>query len=879
MPIKINADANTVTKLSKQLYTPKFFSKDITGNGKTLGLINQSMFPSNIPTTKPVNTYALHQKITTYNVDLNKCTSYPINPLGFTIPLNIKNAMQFDSSWFNLNNTSYIALIPYMITIVEPLAQAIDSSGQKADTKKSATITYCLMKITVDTSSANNDSTIDWYEFTENPLRTFEDNISTDASETAKFFDYLLTQYNLYTEICKLSETWQTKLTDTIINTYDAYLKQHFALDLPAIIRFIAQYKVSLSQYKDLYDALKQRLTERDLKTITRMNTSLLLQDTLAGLAAVQFPTLPAPGSTNRTLDLSWCSKEQFDAITSDKPLNQVQAGAGTGKSTVIKSRLDYLEYLDVDLNKVMVLSFTNAAADNIKARCPKIKSMTIASMIDEIYTKNHPTHQLSSALSGYKNNSTFTNSLQLYRGMPYVEQLIHAINGVEKNNDYATLLRLCEEHHSDIIAILDKVRQTTFQLEIILCYLEHATMTIPFDIEHLLIDEVQDNAIFEFIFFLNLTCKLKNHLYLVGDCSQTLYEFRASDPKALNAIEGSGIFASFPLNINYRSNQNILSFANSLLGDIEANQHANIQLQAFNLNTITKQSFADAVIVDYNKINKIRELHDWLYTKLHNSDFTDWVDAKLKRHEQICVLSYKRADAVFMQKTLEQMYPNHKFTSIIPVKNKTYTQFSDYVLHNEEQLNALPLTSAIDICDRIRAEILVETTNSAAVIYAKDKTAILANVQKSLQEWQAENLAIIQDKLNVYQKNLLSHYELINIIKETLIDFEIKKNALRQSLVSQKNASRKENTDNADFVFSTIHSAKGLEFDNVVLLYHNENAMSEELKRMYYVALTRAKQNEYIIAYDTTFNAAIQTRYDNILAQLPDDTTIIAAS
>lgn len=407
--------------------------------------------------------------------------------------------------------------------------QTIDSSGQKADTKKSATITYCLMKITVDTSSANNDSTIDWYEFTENPLRTFEDNISTDASETAKFFDYLLTQYNLYTEICKLSETWQTKLTDTIINTYDAYLKQHFALDLPAIIRFIAQYKVSLSQYKDLYDALKQRLTERDLKTITRMNTSLLLQDTLAGLAAVQFPTLPAPGSTNRTLDLSWCSKEQFDAITSDKPLNQVQAGAGTGKSTVIKSRLDYLEYLGVDLNKVMVLSFTNAAADNIKARCPKIKSMTIASMIDEIYTKNHPTHQLSSALSGYKNNSTFTNSLQLYRGMPYVEQLIHAINGVEKNNDYATLLRLCEEHHSDIIAILDKVRQTTFQLEIIL---SSEFIEIPSRRFHTIyLDDVMLSDI------INSNYNLNKHITtpMNGDIIRVIYSCSDVTNKALN--------------------------------------------------------------------------------------------------------------------------------------------------------------------------------------------------------------------------------------------------------------------------------------------------------------------------------------------------------
>lgn len=289
-------------------------------------------------------------------------------------------------------------------------------------------------------------------------------------------------------------------------------------------------------------------------------------------------------------------------------------------------------------MNKVMVLSFTNAAADNIKARCPGIQSMTIAKMIDTIYTKNHPTHQLSSSLARRGEGSTFTNSLELYRNsLPLIPELIAAVNRVEKNNDYATLLRLVEENYNDIMKILDTVGQTTFQLEIIICYLEYATMTIPFDIEHLLIDEVQDNAVFEFIFFLNLTCKLKNHLYLVGDCSQTLYEFRASDPKALNTIESCGLFATFPLNINYRSNQNILHFANSLLNDIEANQYANIQLQSFELNTITKQSFEEAVVVNYSHLYRISDMEDTILGKLKSPDMQRWIDDKLAKNEQIC--------------------------------------------------------------------------------------------------------------------------------------------------------------------------------------------------------------------------------------------------
>ena len=39
----------------------------------------------------------------------------------------------------------------------------------------------------------------------------------------------------------------------------------------------------------------------------------------------------------------------------------------------------------------------------------------------------------------------------------------------------------------------------------------------------------------------------------------------------------------------------------------------------------------------------------------------------------------------------------------------------------------------------------------------------------------------------------------------------------------------------------------------------------------MYYVALTRAKKSEYVLAYDTVLNALVQTRYDTIMSRLPD--------
>jgi DNA helicase-2/ATP-dependent DNA helicase PcrA len=89
--------------------------------------------------------------------------------------------------------------------------------------------------------------------------------------------------------------------------------------------------------------------------------------------------------------------------------------------------------------------------------------------------------------------------------------------------------------------------------------------------------------------------------------------------------------------------------------------------------------------------------------------------------------------------------------------------------------------------------------------------------------------------------------------------------------LLSARNQENKQ-TDavkNANLILSTIHSAKGLEFENTVVIYKAENSMDEEKKRMYYVALTRAMKSEYVLAYDTVANAKIEADYRTIVDTL----------
>lgn len=357
-------------------------------------------------------------------------------------------------------------------------------------------------------------------------------------------------------------------------------------------------------------------------------------------------------------------------------------------------------------------------------------------------------------------------------------------------------------------------------------------------------------------------------------DCSQTLYEFRASNPRALNVLEGSGVFETFQLQTNYRSNQEILDFANVALSDIEANQYANIQLQANSLSPVTEQSFTDKVHLKYTRINRVRDVKEDVLINTMATDGHDFIQDCLKRGEQVAVLAYTRQHVMEMQEIIEKKYPGKEIVNLIPEKVYNSTVFSSYIKCYWPEVKFIPnhsilVTVAQEIDNRLDRLIPYSSLTKA-------RPAIRDMIFK----WQNENRAIINAWTAQVDNGTLSQAQFLENVRDNMLDFEMRQNAVRQSLISEKNMeAKKENqAKDADFVFSTIHSAKGLEFDNVIVIYHASNDMSEEDKRMYYVAFTRAMNSELVIAYDTAANPKIQGDYDAIVKSLREKAASRAA-
>ena len=355
---------------------------------------------------------------------------------------------------------------------------------------------------------------------------------------------------------------------------------------------------------------------------------------------------------------------------------------------------------------------------------------------------------------------------------------------------------------------------------------------------------------------------KHKESLFIVGDCSQTLYEFRASNPKALNVLEGSGIFATYQLQVNYRSNQEILDFANIALQNIEANQYAHIQLQANNLTQVTEQSFTDKVNFKYHRLTKITEFNEGLHSIIA-VDVKPYIDAKLAANEQVAFLAYTRNHIYRIKSILEKLYPNKKIVNMVPDKMYNTTIFSEFIKRYWNQIQFVPTQNI----DGIIAQSIVN--NLSYLTFNHEKA--LPNTQKMLAQWRQDQGPIIQSWQQQHMNGQLPLNQFMDNVRESLLQFEIRNNAIKQALLSARNQEAKKNQSNqdADIVLSTIHSAKGLEFDNTVIIYRNKNDLAEDEKRMYYVAFTRAMKSEYIIAYETVASPKIEADYKTNVERL----------
>ena len=196
----------------------------------------------------------------------------------------------------------------------------------------------------------------------------------------------------------------------------------------------------------------------------------------------------------------------QQKIVIAKEPEILVLSGAGSGKTRVLTERIRYLIETGKNPNKMVAITFTNNAAEEMKQRLGDIvKDMFIGTI------------------------HSYANKILLNSGINTSE--------VIASENFDELFNLIQDNYS--------------------------FLNLP-EVDYLLVDEFQDTDENQMTFFFAFLRPKK--FFFVGDDAQSIYSFRGANPQLfLNLIEDPGV-TTYIMENNYRSGYEILTFANGFL-------------------------------------------------------------------------------------------------------------------------------------------------------------------------------------------------------------------------------------------------------------------------------------------------------------------------
>ncbi|MBC7407213.1 MAG: RecQ family ATP-dependent DNA helicase [Arcicella sp.] len=297
-----------------------------------------------------------------------------------------------------------------------------------------------------------------------------------------------------------------------------------------------------------------------------------------------------------------------------------------------------------------------------------------------------------------------------------------------------------------------------------------------------LVIDEAQDMDADEFELIKALMeVNEEMRVIAVGDDDQNIYEWRGANSKYLLNFVTENQATKYELITNYRSKSNLVSFSNQFLKTI-GNRLKEIPIVA------NQTDNGRIKVFQYTNGNLITPLiDDIMATELAGTT---------------CILTRENEEASLVAGLL--------------IKNGLHAKLiqtnDNFSLYNLEEvrffLNELKLNeSAFLISDEVWGD---------AKRKLIDKYKLSTKVEICI--------------------NIIKDFESTNTKRKYKSDFEL---FIRESKLEDFMST------NGETIFvSTIHKAKGKEFDNVILLVENFHTREDKTKRQLYVAMTRAKQN-----------------------------------
>ncbi|NLK73731.1 MAG: ATP-dependent helicase [Clostridiales bacterium] len=599
-------------------------------------------------------------------------------------------------------------------------------------------------------------------------------------------------------------------------------------------------------------------------------------------------------------MEMNWAQKQAVQH--KDGPM-LVLAGPGSGKTFVITERTRYLiEEYKIPEKHILVITFTKAAANEMKDRFLKRMKVNYTAVSYGTF------HAIFFTILKYAYHLNASNIVREEVRNQFLRETIQRLDleyedEKEFISDIASEISLVKGEQIDLANyysshcasdVFKKIYQEydkklrranliDFDDMLVLCY---QLLSERKDIlalwqnkfQYILIDEFQDiNRIqYEIV---KMLAAPHNNLFIVGDDDQSIYRFRGAKPEIMLKFpkdypDGKRIL----LDKNYRSQANIVAASSKLIKNneqrydkaVNAVRASGSSIVIKNFETLTQENKTLAEeIIKLNKkgialnnmailirtnmgsealLHKLMEYNIPFRMKDNLPNIFDhWIARDIISYIKIAMGNWDRR--LFLQIINKPKRYVSRECFDRPEVNlddiKEYYEDKNWMLERLDQLE-------YDLA------MLCRMKPYAAVNYIRRGIGYEEYLQEyaQLRKIKYEELLDVLDELQENAKNFESFGEWLQYMKD-----------YKEELLRQFEENRNKNVDSV--TIATMHSSKGLEFDVVFIVDANEgitphkkailDADIEEERRLFYVAMTRAKDHLYIYSSKERYNKTME--------------------
>lgn len=574
-----------------------------------------------------------------------------------------------------------------------------------------------------------------------------------------------------------------------------------------------------------------------------------------------------------------------------------VLAGPGSGKTRVITYRIaNMVVNKDIKPTSILAISFTKASSMEMKNRAlalsndfrmNKVTYGTFHSVFFRIlrYFENYNIESILDEKTkriGLKNILKGLN-IENADDDETIGQVINEISYVKNelmdkrdfksevltNDEFIKVYNYYEEYKEQINKIdFDDMLIKTYEL---LKNNKSALDRVRSAYRYILVDEFQDINKVQFE-ALKLIANPNNNIFVVGDEDQSIYGFRGSRPDFLLEFEEYFLNTNkVLLDINYRSKGEIIDIANRLIEKNE-NRYEKVikcgQGNGANVNYISPEdSEEEAVYIAKDIKNKVQE------------DYTEYTDfaviyrTNIQSRALVDVFMDMRIPFV-VKDSIVTIYDHWAAQDILsylkigvnPNSNKDWIRIINKPFRyiSKDNLNLIKdepdfINALINKCDLHPKQVKTINDLDIDISYVKGlnpKNAI-SYIRTTL-----DYDRYILDYCTNRKIKTNGLIEILNELESSATNFKTIQEYLDHiERVKSEIVDNKNNKETDGVIFTTMHSAKGLEFKNVYIIGANEgtipheksyeiddeekkNDQIEEERRLMYVAITRAEEN-----------------------------------